>query len=191
MKTAKFATTVIDIDDNEKNVILIEKSGDYRINLKKSGANVQIIGMFIGKNNNRYKVNTTQHHKAPDTKSDLLIKSVLFDQSSLDFSGLIKIDKIAQNADAYQRNETLVMGNNVKINTKPTLEILANNVRCTHGATIGKIDKSQLFYLRSRGLSQLSSEKIIIRGFLEGVLSKIDDSNLKTKIHDKITRQLS
>lgn len=191
MKTAKFATTVIDIDDNEKNVILIEKSGDYRINLKKSGASVQIIGMFIGKNNNRYMVNTIQHHKAPDTKSDLLIKSVLFDQSSLDFSGLIKIDKIAQNADAYQRNETLVMGNNVKVNTKPTLEILANNVRCTHGATIGKIDKSQLFYLRSRGLSQLSSERIIILGFLEGVLSKVDDANLKIKIRDKITRQLS
>ncbi len=191
MKTAKFATTVIDIDDNEKNVILIEKSGDYRINLKKSGANVQIIGIFIGKNNNRYTVNTVQHHKAPNTKSDLFIKTVLFDQSSLDFSGLIKIDKIAQNADAYQRNETLVMGNNVKVNTKPTLEILANNVRCTHGATIGKIDKSQLFYLRSRGLSQLSSERIIILGFLEGVLSKIDDSNLKTKVHDKITRQLS
>lgn len=177
--------------DNIKKTIIIDKPGNYAVELAKEGEDVQILGLFIGRNNDQFIVRTTQRHRAPNTKSDLLIKSVLFDNSRLDYDGLIKIEKEAQGSDAYQRNENLVMNENVRVDTKPELEILANSVRCTHGATVGKIDKDQLFYLKSRGLSKKEAEKLIIEGFFEGVLQKIEDRRLQKKIRDKINKRLN
>ncbi|MBI2029571.1 SufD family Fe-S cluster assembly protein [Candidatus Gottesmanbacteria bacterium] len=174
-----------------KKTIVIDKPGNYSVELAKDSEEVQILGLFIGKNNDQFIIRTTQRHLAPNTKSDLLIKSVLFDNSKLDYDGLIKIEKEAQGSDAYQRNENLVMNENVRVDTKPELEILANSVRCTHGATVGKIDKEQLFYLKSRGLSKKEAEKLIIEGFFEGVLQRITDHKLQKKVRDKINRKLN
>lgn len=171
---------------NQRKTIIIDKPGNYVVELAAEGVEVQILGLFIGKNSDEFVVRTKQIHSAPNTKSDLLIKSVLFDKSRLDYDGLIKIEKNAQKSDAYQRNENLIMSKEVKIDTKPELEILANDVRCTHGATIGKIDAEQLFYLTSRGISKKTAEKLIIEGFLEGVLERISEEKLKESIRKKI-----
>lgn len=181
---------IIKVNKNEKKTVVIDKSGEYVIELVGEGAQVQILGIFIGKNNDEFIIRTTQRHLAPNTKSDLLIKSVLFNKSRLDYDGLIKIEKDAQRSDAYQRNENLVMNNGVKVDTKPELEILANDVRCTHGATIGKIDQEQMFYLRNRGLSKKQGEQLIIQGFFEGVIQRITDQKLQNKIRNKIFSSL-
>lgn len=181
----------IKIQKEQKEIIIIKESGEYIIELVGEGAQAQILGLFIGKNNDEFIIKTTQSHLAPNTKSDLLIKSVLYDSSKLNFDGLIKIEKAAQRSDAYQRNESLVMNTGARVDTKPTLEILANDVRCTHGATIGKIDEEQLFYLNSRGINKKEAERLIIEGFFEGVLSRIKDKNLQGALREKIAKRIN
>lgn len=176
---------------NEIKTVIIDKSGDYEIRLMGEHAEAQILGIFIGRGDEQFTIHTRQLHKASNTKSDLLIKSVLFDSSRLNYDGLIKIEKEGQGSDAYQRNENLVMNENVRVDTKPELEILANSVRCTHGATVGKIDNEQLFYLQSRGLSTKQAQKLIIEGFFEGVLERIIDNKLQKKLRDKINKKLN
>lgn len=179
-----------EIKEKERRTILIDQSGEYEINLVSKGAEAQILGAFIGKNKNDFVIKTVQNHLAPQTKSNLLIKSVLYGTSKLRFNGLIRIDKKAQGADAYQRNENLLMKDGVKVESSPQLEILANNVRCTHGVTMGRIDQEQLFYLGSRGLKREDAEKLIIEGFFEGILEKIEDDRLKKLFRRRLSKQL-
>ncbi len=181
---------LIKIRKNEKKTIVIDKSGEYEIQLVGEGAQVQILGIFVGKNSDEFIIRTKQIHYAPNTTSDLLIKSVLFDKSKLDYDGLIKIEKDAQKSNAYQRNENLVMNEGVKVDTRPELEILANDVRCTHGATIGKVDSEQMFYLTSRGLSKKQAQQLIIEGFFANVLTRISDKKLQNSLRNKIIKNL-
>lgn len=179
-----------EIKKKERRTILIDRSGEYEINLVGTGAEAQILGVFIGRNKNNFVIKTVQNHLAAQTKSDLLIKSVLYDTSKLHFNGLIRVDKKAQGADAYQRNENLLMEDGVRVESSPQLEILANNVRCTHGVTMGRVDPEQLFYLGSRGLKKEDAEKLIIEGFFEGILEKIEDNRLKKLFRRKLNKQL-
>lgn len=181
----------IRVKKNEEKTIIIDKSGEYEIQLSGENAHAQILGVFIGRKDEQFTIHTRQLHKAANTTSDLLIKSVLYDSSRLNYDGLIKIEKQGQGSDAYQRNENLVMNENVRVDTKPELEILANSVRCTHGATVGKINKDQLFYLQSRGLSTKQAQKLIIEGFFESVIEKIKDHQLQKKVRDKINKKLN
>lgn len=187
MKRIKHTFT---IGKNQKKVIVVTTSGEYNVVLSGEGAHALILGLFVGNKNDTFTIHTIQHHKAKNTTSDLLIKSVLFDKSSLSYDGLIKIEKEGQGSNAYQRNENLLMNEGVRVDTKPELEILANSVRCTHGATVGKIDKDQLFYLKSRGLTTKYAQKLIIEGFFEGVIQKISDDKLQKKMRDKIIKNL-
>lgn len=154
---------------NEKKTIIINKSGDYIVELAGDGAEATILGAFIGKKDDNYTVRTLQLHKAPNTTSDLLIKTALSDNSTFNYDGLIKIEKNAQRSNAYQRNENLLLSENAHVESKPELEIEANDVRCTHGVTMGMIDEEQLFYLMSRGVSKKNAEEIIVDGFLQVV----------------------
>ncbi len=181
---------IIKVNKGEQKTILIESSGRWIIELVGEGARANILGILIGKGEEEYSIHTIQRHLAANTKSDLLIKSVLFDNSKLTYDGLIKIEKDAQRSNAYQRNENLVMNEGVKVDSKPELEILANDVRCTHGATIGKIDIEQIFYLQSRGLTKKQAEGLIIAGFLEGVVGRIEDKVLQQVVRDKIAESL-
>lgn len=158
---------------NEKKTIVIDQSGDYTIELAGEGAEATILGAFVGKDNDEFIVHTLQLHKAPNTMSDLLIKSVLGGNSKLHYDGLIKIEKNAQKSNAYQRNENLLLSENAHVESKPELEIEANDVRCTHGATMGMIDEEEIFYLMTRGISRKDSEQLIVDGFLQGVYDRM------------------
>lgn len=188
---------IITVNQNEEITVIIvtEKNVSNNINLtvdlKGKNSRGRILGIVIGRGIQEINIFTRQIHTSGDSMSDLLVKSVMFDKSSFSYDGLIRIEKKAQKANAYQRNENLVLSPAVRVNTKPELEIEANDVRCTHGATIGRIDEEQVFYLTSRGLTEKESKDLIIRGFFEGVIDQIKDEKIKKIITAKIEKQLN
>ena len=161
------------VKKNEKKTIVIDKSGEYVVELVGEGAEANIVGVDMGKGDEKFTIRTLQLHKAPNTTSDLLIKSVLRDQSQIDYKGVIKIVKGAQKSNAYQRNENLLLSEKTHVESKPELEIEADDVRCTHGATMGMIDEKQMFYLMSRGLNKKQSEDFIVEGFVKDVTDRM------------------
>ena len=122
--------------------------------LADRGAHVKVTGAYFLRGTEHADYDTTQEHAAPDTTSDLYFKGVLDDRARSVWRGVIRVDKGAQKTDAYQENRNLLLTPQAHADSIPGLEIEANDVRCTHGATIGQIDKLQLFYLTSRGLSR-------------------------------------
>lgn len=149
----------------------------WRINchsrLVEPGASTDMLGMSVGAGVQQFDHHTFQEHVAPQCKSDLLFKVVLMDRASSIYRGLIKVHKNAQGTDAYQANRNLLLSPKAKADSMPLLEIEANEVRCTHGATVGRIDEQQLFYLMSRGISRRQAEKIIVDGFLRPIIDKV------------------
>ena len=120
------------------------------------------------------------------------IKGIFFDQSRFIYEGLIRIDKDAQKTHAYQKNQNLIMGKNSFVDSRPFLEILANDVFCTHGSTTGQLNKEQSYYLSSRGLTHQQSEQILISGFIQDLFSKIEElgySKEITNIKSQISKQ--
>ncbi|MBI4137463.1 SufD family Fe-S cluster assembly protein [Candidatus Roizmanbacteria bacterium] len=161
------------IGKNQKKTVIIDKSGEYIVELIGEGAEANIVGIIQGRGDEKFTIRTHQLHKAPNTTSDLLLKSVLRDESQIDYKGVIKIVKGAQKSNAYQRNENLLLSEKTHVESKPELEIEADDVRCTHGATMGMIDEEQLFYLMSRGLNKIESEDFIVEGFVQDVKKRM------------------
>lgn len=157
-----------------------------RIRLEKARARATIIGLVVGKGASHFAIHTLQEHIAPDTTSDLLIKTALFDQSACTYDGGIRVEKFAQKTDAYQRNENLLLSGETHAESKPTLEILANDVRCTHGATVGPVPEEQLWYLATRGITQKNAEQLIVSGFFEHALVKVPDESARTLVAGSI-----
>lgn len=143
------------------------------VHLKGDHASATIIGIVTGKASDATSINTLQHHAAPNTTSNLLIKSVLLDASSLRYEGSIVVDKVAQKTDAYQRNENLLLGSQATATSSPALEILANDVRCTHGAVVKTVDENELWYLASRGIDSARGRTMIADGFLKSAFDAI------------------
>ena len=125
-------------------------------------------------------------HESSDTKSDILIKGALKDKSKSLFRGLVRIEKNAPNSDGYQKEEVLLLDDGVEANAIPNLEIENENVRCTHGVSIGSIDKEKLFYLMSRGLSKDMSVKLIVEGFFDSILANAGVMDVKSLIVEKL-----
>ncbi|MBI3379703.1 SufD family Fe-S cluster assembly protein [Candidatus Gottesmanbacteria bacterium] len=187
-------------DNEEKTFVIfltdnISQNGKVKIIIEGKKANVQILGIIIGQGQQKIDLYTLQDHLKPESVSDLYIKSVLFDEARFNYQGLIKIEKDAQKSNAYQKNQNLLLSKKAWADSRPYLEILANDVRCTHGATVGKIDDEQLYYLQSRGLGIVAAKKLIIEGYCQDVINRIDDDKireeLKVKIDEKIKILLS
>lgn len=154
--------------------------------LTGSGGKATIAGIFIGKKSSDIRLHTTQIHQAPETTSNLLVKSVLSDGSSFNFNGSIRVEKIAQKTDAYQRNENLLVGDGAHAISNPTLEILANDVKCTHGSTTGPINAEELWYLESRGIPQIAAKKLIVEGYVSGAINLVEDPLIRDRLWQKI-----
>lgn len=181
------------VKDHEKKtfvIIMIEgKSGqgEIKIIIKGKNANVQILGLILGFAEQQIELYTLQEHQKPQSVSDLFIKSVLFDSAKLKYSGLIKIDKNAQKSNAYQKNQNLLMSDKSWADSRPYLEILANDVRCTHGATIGQLDEDQIYYLKTRGLKDQVARKLLVDGFFKDVLLRIPQEKIRVALEKKIS----
>jgi Fe-S cluster assembly protein SufD len=136
---------------------------------------------------------TRQHHKTGNTTSDLLFKNVLRDSAVSNYAGVIKVEKNANGTNAYQANRNLVLSKDVRCDTRPILEIESNQLRCTHGATVGQLEEEQIFYLRSRGLTPELARDVLIEAFLDPVLARIQVDSVQKEfaslIHEKVVRK--
>jgi len=137
------------------------------------GAHAQVNGVMFTEGRQQLVSNTLQHHEAPDCRSDLLYKGALQDRSRLVWRGMIKVDKAAQKTDGYQRNDNLMLSREARADSIPGLEIEADDVRCTHGSTSGRVDEEQIFYARARGLSADEAARLVVAGFFQQVFDRI------------------
>jgi Fe-S cluster assembly protein SufD len=138
------------------------------------GATSRVTGAYFTDGDQHIDYDTFQLHQAPDTTSDFAFKGALRDTSTAVWRGMIRVERDAQKTNAYQENRNLMLAPTTHAVPIPGLEILANDVRCTHGATVGRVDREQLFYLMARGLSQQEAERLIVRGFFQDVLDRIE-----------------
>jgi Fe-S cluster assembly protein SufD len=152
--------------------------------LQAPGAFSEMLALTVAEQTQEFDQRTLQIHQAPNTKSDLLYKNALRDQSRTIFSGLIVVDPDAQKTDAYQSNRNLMLSDDAEANALPGLEILANDVRCTHGATTSRIDPEQEFYLQARGIAKEEADELLTFGFFEEVLSRLESQPL----HDALAQ---
>lgn len=143
-----------------------------------AGSNAEIFSLTVTHNNQEIDQRTLQSHNAPNSRSNLLFKNALQDKSKTIFSGLIKVAKEAQQTDAYQTNRNLLLDPAAEANSLPGLEILANDVKCSHGATTGQIDQEELFYMLARGISKPTAQKLLVFGFFEEILEQINNEEL-------------
>jgi Fe-S cluster assembly protein SufD len=141
--------------------------------LAEPGAQAEMLGLYFTDEDQFLDNHTHQDHDAPYASSDLLFKGAVKDRSRTVYSGLIRVAEKAFGTDAYQANRNLSLSPNARVDTMPNLEIGANDVRCTHGATVSKIEDEYLFYLMSRGINQTEAEKLMIDGFFAEVVDRV------------------
>lgn len=154
--------------------------------LQAPGAHTEMLALTVSDANQEFDQRTLQIHQAPHTSSNLLYKNALQGQSKTIFSGLIVVDPDAQKTDAYQSNRNLMLSDDAEANSLPGLEIQANDVRCTHGATTSRIDPEQEFYLQARGIRKADADELLAFGFFEEVLSKLVSEPLHDTFRDLI-----
>jgi len=150
--------------------------GKIRIqnDLAGPGATSRVTGAYFADGTQHLDYDTFQEHIAPNTTSDFAFKGALRDNARTVWRGMIRVEENAQKTNAYQENRNLLLSKTAHADSIPGLEILANDVRCTHGATLGQVDREQLFYLMTRGLTRAEAERIIVRGFFQDVLDRVE-----------------
>jgi len=152
------------------------KKGKTRIqnDLAGPGATSRVTGAYFADGDQHLDYDTFQEHEAPSTESDFAFKGALRDSATAVWRGMIRVEPDAQKTNAYQENRNLLLSHEAHADSIPGLEIMANDVRCTHGATIGQVDREMLFYLMARGLSRAEAERLIVRGFFADILDRIE-----------------
>jgi Fe-S cluster assembly protein SufD len=158
--------------------------------MTEPGAEARPLGLFFGDGAQHLDFRTLQDHRVGNTSSDLLYKGALYDEAVSVFSGMIRVHPKAQHTDAYQANRNLLLSDAAQAYSIPNLEIGANEVRCTHGATIGPIQPDEVFYLRSRGIDPAAAEALIVMGFFEVVLREIKPSDLRLSLQKLLASKL-
>ena len=154
------------------------------------GAQAFVHGFMFGDQRQHFHLHTLQRHLVDHTTSDLLIKGCLKDRARSVYQGLIQVSEGAQRTDAYQANRNLLLSETARADSIPGLEILANDVRCTHGATIGDVDEEQMYYLMARGLPRNEAQRLIVEGFFAPVLDRIPLDSVRDRLRDVIRHKI-
>ncbi|MCJ7717205.1 MAG: Fe-S cluster assembly protein SufD [Anaerolineales bacterium] len=160
------------------------------LDLIGEGAEGRVSGLFFADKDQHLSYNTLQRHLVPRTTSDLLFQGALDGKSRSVWRGMIYVAPGAQHIDGYQANRNLILNKNARSDSIPGLEILNNDVRCTHGSTVGKIDQEQLFYLLSRGIPKLEAEQLIIQGFFDDIFSRFPVPELGEELWKNIKNRV-
>lgn len=158
--------------------------------LEGPGASAALLGFFFGDGKQHFDQHTFQNHISDHATSDLLYKGALKDAAYSVFRGLIRVNPNAQRSDAYQVNRNLLLSQHSHADSIPELEIEANDVRCTHGATVGPIDEDQVFYLMARGIERPEAERLIVEGFFDPLLQKIPLDSVRDRLSQVITKKI-
>jgi len=160
------------------------------LDLVGEGSTGRMSGFYFTDGVQHLDHDTQQNHLAPHTTSDLLFKGALKERSRSVWQGMIYVAPGAQKTDGYQANRNLVLSKKARADSIPGLEILADDVRCTHGATVGKIDADQVFYLRSRGIPYSEAERLIVEGFFDPIMQRIPFEGVRERFQDAIVEKM-
>jgi Fe-S cluster assembly protein SufD len=160
------------------------------LNLTGEGATGRMSGFYFTDGIQHLDHDTQQNHHAPHTTSDLLFKGALKDRSRSVWQGMIYVAPGAQKTDGYQANRNLILNRTAHADSIPGLEILADDVRCTHGATVGKIDTDQVYYLRSRGIPYEDAERLIVEGFFDPIMQRISFEGVRSRFQQAILEKM-
>lgn len=150
------------------------------------GADTLTRGICFTDSDQHFDITSNTHHAVPDTHGDILFKGTLRDVSRLGFEGVIKVDHGAQRTDSYLTMNTLFLSEGARANSIPSLEILADDVRCSHGATVGTVQEHEIFYLMSRGVDRITAEKLIVGGFFEPVIEEMPLESVRQRLREVI-----
>ncbi len=161
------------------------------LNLIGTGATGKMSGFYFTSGKQHLDHDTQQNHMATNTTSDLLFKGALVGESRSVWQGMIYVAENATKADGYQANRNLILSNQSRADSIPGLEILTDDVRCTHGATVGRIDSDQVFYLESRGIPRKEAEKLIVEGFFDPIMQRIPFKGVKKRFQSAIEEKMS
>ncbi|HXM73766.1 MAG TPA: Fe-S cluster assembly protein SufD [Chthoniobacterales bacterium] len=153
------------------------------------GGRSDLLAVSVANGSQEFDARTLQDHLSPHTTSDLLYKNALDDRARCTFGGLIRVEPHAHFTDAYQKVRNLLLSDDAEANSMPGLEILADNVRCTHGATSGQIDEDEMFYLRSRGIPVPVAQRLLVTGFLNEVIQRLDQVAIGNHLQGLIERK--
>ena len=184
----KYSFNDINLDKNSHLEYFILSKGskfakhDINCSLNNDHGSVSLNGIIDLDNEKHHEIKTSINHNEENCKSYQLIKSVLNENSKGVYQGKIYVNSKAQKTDGYQLSRALLLNDDVEFNAKPELEIYADDVKCSHGSTSGNIDENSIFYLMSRGLSHAQSKKLLTNGFLNEVIEKITNKNVKSLI---------
>lgn len=154
------------------------------------GAESQVNGVMFTQDRQQLTYNTVQHHRAEHCRSDFLYKAALQDRSRTVWRGMIKVDPAAQKTDGYQRNDNLLLSDQSRADSIPGLEIKADDVRCTHGSTSGKVDEELIFYARTRGFTRKEAIRMIVTGFFQQIFDRITIESVREALGQAIARQV-
>ena len=165
------------------------KTNSY-FRMVEPGAQVYVHGFMFGDSRQHFDMHTLQQHLADHCTSDLLIKGCLKDRARSVYQGLIQVAEGAQRTDAYQANRNLLLSDTARADSIPGLEILANDVRCTHGATIGTVDPEQMYYLMARGLRAHEAQRLIVEGFFAPVIDRIPLEGVRERLREVIQTKI-
>ena len=168
------------------------KKGKIRIenDLAGQGATSRVTGAYFADGAQHLDYDTLQKHLAPNTTSDFAFKGALRDQATAVWRGMIRVEKDAQKTNAYQENRNLLLSHEAHADSIPGLEIEANDVRCTHGATVSQVDRDELFYCMARGLSRGEAERLIVRGFYQEIFDRIELKPVRTALQTALEARI-
>ena len=158
--------------------------------LAGQGSSARVTGAYAGNGTQHLDFDTTQEHAAENTTSDLAFRGVLEESATAVWRGMIRVDPGAQQTDAFQESRNLLLSKSAHADAIPGLEIEANDVRCTHAAAVAQIDAEQLHYLRSHGLADEQAKRLIIEGFLEALVERLDEGPVRAAVSVALERRL-
>ena len=163
---------------------------EIRVKLNGEGADAKVFGLYLMDKEQHVDNQVFVHHAKPNCTSNELFKGILDDHASGVFNGHVLVDQDAQKTNAFQTNRNVLLTDKAKVNTKPFLEIYADDVKCSHGATVGQLDDEALFYIKSRGISGYNAKLLLMYAFAAEVIQKINLIPLHDRIDDLVKKRL-
>jgi Fe-S cluster assembly protein SufD len=160
------------------------------VELDGQGSWARMSGLFFGDRRQHFDLDTQQNHNAPDTVSDLLYKGALKNRARSVWQGMIKAQKGSQRIDGFQANRNLILERTARADSIPGLEIEADDVRCTHASTIGRLDDTEVFYLMSRGIEREMAIRMLVEGFFDPVMQRIPFEGVRQRIAERVIEKV-
>ena len=158
----------------------------YLVELNGEGASAEVYGLMVAGKECTARVNTEMRHNAPRCHSDQQVRGVASENGYGLFEGLVYVAPDAQQTEAYQQSRNVLLSPEARIQTQPQLEIYADDVKCSHGATVGQMNEEQIYYMRQRGLSEEDARRLQLGGFMQEILDKVEDEALREEICRKL-----